>query len=115
MRLQVNSRGEIITSGEKQVIENKYKRFKEIFKIPENSDIGKIRGKFEGEVLYVTIPKLLPKGSLLEEGGGGPGGVGDLLQSVARNVSENKGIVITAVLAFSLGVMLSHKLGINSN
>lgn len=111
MRLQVNNRGEIITSGEKQAIENKYKRFKETFKIPENSDIEKIKGKFEGEVLYVTIPKLLPKGSLLEEGGG----VGDLLQSVARNVSENKGIVITAVLAFSLGAMLSHKLGINSN
>jgi len=108
VRLQVNNRGEIITSGERQAMENKCKRFRETFKIPENSDIEKIRGKFEEEVLYVTIPKLLllleGRRSVLEEGG-----VGDLLQGVAKNVSKNKGIVITAVLAFSLGVMLSHR------
>lgn len=188
MRLQVNNRGEIITSGERQTVGNKLViRFLQNFKIPDNSLTEKITGKFEGEVLYVTIPKLkkddnitkisnLPKlrkkprndeditktsnipepknddniaktsnipepkndnnvtksrdidgyGSIrnytkiAEKSPFDGQGIikedwdiaeesGMLLQSVVKNLKENKGILITVVLAFSLGVLVSRK------
>lgn len=90
MRLQVNNRGEIITSGERQTNGNKLvTRFQKTFKIPGNSVSEKITGKFQGEVLYVTVPKR---------------------KSITKNLKENQGIVITAVLAFSLGALACHKL-----
>lgn len=188
MRLQVNNRGEIITSGERQTVGNKLViRFLQNFKIPENSIAEKITGKFEGEVLYVTIPKLkkdnditkisnLPKlrkkpknDENITKTSNIPGPKDDdnitktsdipepknddnvtksreldgydsfryyekiaekspfngqgiikedweiaeesvmLLQSVVKNLKENKGILITAMLAFSLGVLVSRK------
>ncbi|KAL8123532.1 uncharacterized protein LOC141717704 [Apium graveolens] len=188
VRLQVNNRGEIITSGERQTVGNKLViRFLQNFKIPENSITEKITGKFEGEVLYVTIPKLKkddditkisnlrklrtkpknednitktsnipepkkednigktsntaePKNDdnviksrdidgygsvrnykkiaekspfngegIIREGWDIAEESGMLLQSVVKNLKENKGILITAVLAFSLGVLVSRK------
>ncbi|KAL8123531.1 hypothetical protein AgCh_011489 [Apium graveolens] len=52
VRLQVNNRDEIITSGERQTDGNKLvTRFQKTFKIPENSVSEKITGKFEAEGL----------------------------------------------------------------
>lgn len=189
MRLQVNNRGEIITSGERQTVGDRLIiRFSQTFKIPENSITEKITGKFEGEVLYVTVPKLkkdkdiakinntvkLRKKPKTEDNIAQPCNVsqpkndndditqtsnipkpknednitksshiegnvsnknhckiaekvtfdgkgiitedwnlteesGMVLQSVVKNLKENKGILITAVLAFSLGVLVSRK------
>lgn len=167
VRLQVNNRGEIITSGERQTVGNKLViRFLQTFKIPENSITEKITGKFEGEVLYVTVPKLkkddktrnipklkkddsitktsnipklkeddnITKSSNFDGNGSdknlckkiaekvtfdGHGIIkedwniaeesGVLLQSVVKNLKENRGILVTAVLAFSLGVLVSRK------
>lgn len=168
MRLQVNNRGEIITSGERQTVGDRLViRFLQTFKIPENSVAEKITGKFEGEVLYVTVPKLkqddnitkisnipklkkkpkndnnvskpkiddnITKSSNMDGDGSdknhckiaekvnfdGQGIITEdwnmaeessmLLRSVFKNLKENKGILITAVLAFSLGVLVSRKL-----
>ncbi|WOG99546.1 hypothetical protein DCAR_0518899 [Daucus carota subsp. sativus] len=189
VRLQVNNRGEIITSGERQTVGDRLIiRFSQTFKIPENSITEKITGKFEGEVLYVTVPKLkkdkdiakinntvkLRKKPKTEDNIAQPCNVsqpkndndditqtsnipkpknednitksshiegnvsnknhckiaekvtfdgkgiitedwnlteesGMVLQSVVKNLKENKGILITAVLAFSLGVLVSRK------
>lgn len=57
VRLQVDDSGNITVSGERLVNNNKYVYFEQTFKMPENSDIDKISGKFEGEILYVTVPK----------------------------------------------------------
>ncbi|KAK1357766.1 HSP20-like chaperones superfamily protein [Heracleum sosnowskyi] len=185
VRLQVNNRGEIITSGERQTVGNKLViRFLQTFKIPENSITEKITGKFEGEVLYVTVPKLkkddditkisyIPKPrkkpknddnitktsnipepkhddnitktependdnftkpkdidgyarvrnqykkiaenlpfngqGIIKEDWDIAEESGMLLQSVVKNLKEKQGILITAVLAFSLGVLVSRK------
>lgn len=86
----MNNKDEIITSGERQTDGNKLvTRFQKTLKIPGNSVSENITGKFEGEVLYITVPKR---------------------KSIVKNLKENQGIVITAVLAFSLGALACHKL-----
>ncbi|XP_050222788.1 inactive protein RESTRICTED TEV MOVEMENT 2-like [Mercurialis annua] len=58
VKLHVDESGQIIVSGERLVKNsNKYIYFEKAFKSPENSDIGRITGKFDGEILYVTLPK----------------------------------------------------------
>ncbi|CAN6714009.1 unnamed protein product [Malus baccata var. baccata] len=59
VRLEVNiSAGHITISGERQVNEKKTEYFKQKFTLPPNSDVDKITGKFDGEILYVTVPKV---------------------------------------------------------
>lgn len=150
VKLQVNNQDQIIVSGERKVTENKYARFEQKFRVPENSDIANVTGKFEGELLYVTVPK---KKIQKESGEGDTNGTtekaegenvgtqnapneeGKLLsetvntseiekwrirgswvvESVKEKLKKRKGIVLTAVLAFSLGVFVSQKLHSNEH
>ncbi|KAI4336035.1 hypothetical protein L6164_014611 [Bauhinia variegata] len=57
VKLLVDSSGKITTRGEKQVSKEKRVRFVLSFPAPINSDVNNIAGKFDGEILYVTIPK----------------------------------------------------------
>nr|XP_043614324.1 histone chaperone RTT106-like [Erigeron canadensis] len=57
LKLQVDNHNRIVVSGERQVSENKYKRFDQNFELPNNADIEKITGKLESEILYITVPK----------------------------------------------------------
>ncbi|KAI3777556.1 hypothetical protein L1987_47356 [Smallanthus sonchifolius] len=57
LKLQVDNRTHILVSGERQVRENKYKRFEQSFELPKDADIEKITGKLDGEILYVSVPK----------------------------------------------------------
>ncbi|XP_043703669.1 inactive protein RESTRICTED TEV MOVEMENT 2-like [Telopea speciosissima] len=175
VKLEVNSNSIVTISGERQLSENIYKRFKENYSLPVDSDIDKISGKFDGGLLFVIIPKKVyeieeePKEQHLiadriaeqnkqetckieekpkkdgkdtndhksdhgngipeegkrevskkTEGKGGLnqdrgkkyeigikiGSVGTAIEMIGRN----KGIVLAAVLGFSVGMYLSHKL-----
>ncbi|XAR65450.1 hypothetical protein NMG60_11009586 [Bertholletia excelsa] len=57
LKLYVDDQGNIVVTGDKPDISNKITRFQQRFKVPANSEIEKISGKLEGEVLYVTVPK----------------------------------------------------------
>ena len=149
VKLQVDNSGQIVVSGERLVNNNsKVIYFEQTFKLPENSDTDKITGKFDGEILYVTVPKqeetsiepeyqnnatatatatptptsdenhkrLEEKGSMdsnrlfsrkywRQEDEAAP------LEMALEMIKKNKGILLTAVLAFSLGIIVArHKL-----
>ncbi|ONI08580.1 hypothetical protein PRUPE_5G186800 [Prunus persica] len=60
VKLVVNvSAGHLTVSGQRQVNEKKSEYFEQNFTIPPNSDVDKITGKFDGEILYVTVPKVV--------------------------------------------------------
>lgn len=142
VKLQVDNSGQIVVSGERLVNNNsKVIYFEQKFKLPENSDTDKITGKFDGEILYVTVPKqeetskepdlnqpnstigdqktnneileekessgksrdgyrLVPRKYWGQEDEATP------LEKASRMMKKNKGILLMAVLAFSLGVLV---------
>ncbi|KAL4633780.1 hypothetical protein ACB092_04G147100 [Castanea dentata] len=57
IKLSVDGSGNIKATGQRQVNEDKMAYFDQSFKLPENSDVDKISARFEGEILYVTVPK----------------------------------------------------------
>ncbi|XP_058762168.1 uncharacterized protein LOC131635551 isoform X2 [Vicia villosa] len=57
VKLQVDSSGRIVVKGERQASELKRVRFHLSFPAPSNSEVDKIAGKFDGGILYVTLPK----------------------------------------------------------
>ncbi|KAJ4749827.1 hypothetical protein LUZ62_033610 [Rhynchospora pubera] len=56
-RVQVDALGKLSVKGQKKIDDNRCKRFNSVFQLPPDSDIEKIRGKFEGDVLTLTLPK----------------------------------------------------------
>ena len=163
VKLQVDyETNTVMVGGERQVNELKFIRFEHTFKLPKNSDTGKITGNFEGEILHVTVPKVKeqkeePKEKeengtnrkVVEENAKEKPSKGDddkqggdhgqsleningerkkqsegvdkvfeeklgydagLLESVILKLRNNKGIVMIAILAFSLGVFITQKL-----
>ncbi|CAI0549363.1 unnamed protein product [Linum tenue] len=60
--LRVDSGGKQITvAGERLLNHNKYVYFHQTYQLPEGiSDTDRITGKFDGEILYVTVPKHVP-------------------------------------------------------
>ncbi|KAF7806170.1 inactive protein RESTRICTED TEV MOVEMENT 2-like [Senna tora] len=158
VKLQVEGSGYITVRGERQVNEEKRVRFELIFPVPKDSDMDKIVGKFDGEILYVTVikrnaqevtketepasakPAITANGSVErpqeykreEESISGhreeeriservhhTGFSEEFIRKWEREPSiltnavevlrKNKGIIITAVLAFNLGVLVSRK------
>lgn len=58
MKLQVDiDPGKLTVSGERLVNNSKCIYFEQTFKLPQNSDTDNITGKFDGEILHVTVPK----------------------------------------------------------
>ncbi|XP_059642075.1 uncharacterized protein LOC132284033 [Cornus florida] len=57
VKLQIDSHGHAMVSGERQKSENIYVRFEQTFRVPEDADLEKMTGKFEDEILYVIVPK----------------------------------------------------------
>ncbi|XP_061346678.1 22.0 kDa heat shock protein-like [Gastrolobium bilobum] len=153
VKLQVDSNGRIIVTGERQANERKRVHFQLTFPVPVDSDMDKIEGKFDGGILYVTVPKRNAKenkesetekaenGSAVRakendshepntENEGRDPSLHDnhteqeekrnenaqgtmlrsaMLRSALEVLRKNKGIVITAVVAFSLGLLVSHQ------
>ncbi|CAK7322867.1 unnamed protein product [Dovyalis caffra] len=138
VKLQVDNPGQITVSGERLVHYNKCIYFEQIFKLPENSDADNITGKFEGEILYVTVPKQEEtykepdqslgtttsdenhNNTISEEKESMDGHRLALrkyqdeatpIEKALEMIKKNKGILLAAVLAFSLGVLVTrHKL-----
>lgn len=54
----MDTSGHVTVSGERLTRDNKkIMRFEQVFTVPPNSDTNKISGNFDGEILYVTVPK----------------------------------------------------------
>ncbi|KAG2679157.1 hypothetical protein I3760_11G038700 [Carya illinoinensis] len=112
LKLQVTCSGDLMISGERKVHQEKTVYFEQTFKVPKNTDTDKTTGKFSGEILCVTVPKQVVdekrKVGFSEEIM-----TKDLKNTNSENVVEmlkrNKGIVMTAILALSLGVLLTRK------
>ncbi|CAA3030093.1 Hypothetical predicted protein [Olea europaea subsp. europaea] len=156
-------------SGERKERENKYIRFEQSYKVPENSNIEETSAKFEDEILYVIIPlktreskeghsisssssddeddsqsfesswdtedlhenndqsKDNDEGSSYNSENKGvleeeefhdtkmekQSYEGKLLEEVKKRLMKNKKTILTAVLAFSLGILFSQKLQSN--
>ncbi|KAK9995992.1 hypothetical protein SO802_020678 [Lithocarpus litseifolius] len=170
VKLSVDGSGNMTATGQRQVNEDKMVCFDQSFKLPENSDVDKISGRFDGEILYVTVPKRAveekrehetvkenvsdsarqnvhekpisdeswnrddhhhrdklgnihgndsetekrsnrnaPMGFSIETIEGWENESG-LLGSAVKMLKRSKGIVMAAVLAFSLGVLVTRKL-----
>ncbi|KAI5433575.1 hypothetical protein KIW84_020750 [Lathyrus oleraceus] len=59
LRVQVTSTRVLRVSGERQMNEKNWRRFRKEFSLPSHSDTSKISAKFEAGILYVTLPKLI--------------------------------------------------------
>ncbi|KAG2407707.1 uncharacterized protein HKW66_Vig0025290 [Vigna angularis] len=67
VKLQVDSYGRIVVKGERQINAWKHDHFRLTFPAPLDSDMDRIAGKFDGGVLYVTIPKQVTQHSKVGE------------------------------------------------
>ncbi|XWS48065.1 hypothetical protein CRYUN_Cryun13aG0040400 [Craigia yunnanensis] len=59
VRIEPASAGHIKIEGERIVNENKCIYIDHTFPLPENSDTKNIVGKFEGDHLHITVPKII--------------------------------------------------------
>ncbi|XP_004499609.1 uncharacterized protein [Cicer arietinum] len=50
--------GRVRVFGEKSIGSNKMIRFIEKYQVPSHCDIGKIKGKFDGKIVTITMPKI---------------------------------------------------------
>ncbi|XP_076914643.1 18.1 kDa class I heat shock protein-like [Bidens hawaiensis] len=148
LKLQVDNKTHLIVSGERQVRENKYKRFAQRFRLPKNADTENITGKLDGEILYISVPKKVehehqemkhdnipsPAPVTDENGSDNKDGeknqkekhgmyidekwrqeAGLYLKLAMEKLKNNKGIVVIAIFAFSLGVLVTQKVQSNEN
>ncbi|CAL9122756.1 unnamed protein product [Musa textilis] len=59
VRVQIDSQGNLRTSGERPLDGRRWSRFIVEFKLPENRSLNEIRAKFENESLHLRLPKLI--------------------------------------------------------
>ncbi|QCE01499.1 HSP20 family protein [Vigna unguiculata] len=59
LRVQVTSAPMLRINGERQILENKRRRFSREFSIPPYCDTNDVSAKFEGGVLTIKFPKLI--------------------------------------------------------
>ncbi|BAT80946.1 hypothetical protein LR48_Vigan07g043500 [Vigna angularis] len=59
LRIQVTSTPLLRINGERQILENKRRRFSREFSIPPYCDTNDVSAKFEGGVLTIRFPKLI--------------------------------------------------------
>ncbi|KAG6635388.1 hypothetical protein I3843_11G038800 [Carya illinoinensis] len=111
LKLQVTCSGDLVLSGERKVHEEKTVHVEKTFEVPKNADIDKTTGKFSGGILSVTVPKQVVDEKRNVWFCDQDQITKDLKNTNSENVVEmlqrNKGIVMTAILAFSLGVLVT--------
>ncbi|KAJ4788501.1 hypothetical protein LUZ62_039747 [Rhynchospora pubera] len=61
IKVQVDSYGNLRTTGERPVEGNRWSRFWKDFRLPNNCNVNEIRAKFENETLFVTLPKQIAR------------------------------------------------------
>ncbi|XP_052176008.1 uncharacterized protein LOC127790505 [Diospyros lotus] len=57
LKLRIDEHGDLLVSGEQGENENKITLFEQAFRVPQDSDKYSICGEYEGEILYVIVPK----------------------------------------------------------
>ncbi|KAI3445239.1 hypothetical protein Pfo_001904 [Paulownia fortunei] len=57
IRVSTEGRNIIRARGERVAAGNKWSRFQEDFQVPENCEMNSIRAKFQGGILYISVPK----------------------------------------------------------
>ncbi|CAL9042856.1 unnamed protein product [Musa banksii] len=58
IKVQVEANGFLTVAGERPLEGNRWLRFWQEFEMPDNCDVDSVRAKFQGEKLYVRLPKL---------------------------------------------------------
>ncbi|XP_040987290.1 17.1 kDa class II heat shock protein-like [Juglans microcarpa x Juglans regia] len=139
IQFQITGSGNLMISGERKVHEDKIVYFEQTFTMPKNTNMDEISGEFRGKFLYVIVPKQAVEEKRAEEnvegnvsgsqredelkskGNVNVGFSGETTKDLknesetnSKNVVEmlkkNKGILMTAILAFSLGVLVTCKM-----
>ncbi|KAF9625501.1 hypothetical protein IFM89_023437 [Coptis chinensis] len=64
LKVRVDTMRKVTVSGERLVSESKYSRFKQVYDMPEDSDVDSITGRFDGGLLFIIIPKKKTEGVL---------------------------------------------------
>ncbi|RWV77650.1 hypothetical protein GW17_00061493 [Ensete ventricosum] len=59
IEVQVEANGFVTVAGERPLEGNRWVRFWQEFEMPNNCDVGDVRAKFQGDKLYVLLPKLI--------------------------------------------------------
>ncbi|XVF54266.1 hypothetical protein PTKIN_Ptkin05aG0166800 [Pterospermum kingtungense] len=153
VRIELASAGLLKIEGERIVNENKCIYIDHTFPLPENYDIENIVGKFEGERLQITVPKIVTEEENKQQDseiiGNGKGNDSSTAEEISQQQDEedgnkkgksnemcrvasfgeetikkweekdnplkitikylkrNKGIVVSVVISFSIGVWVS--------
>ncbi|XP_077247244.1 uncharacterized protein LOC143886997 [Tasmannia lanceolata] len=61
LRVQLDSSGNIILTGERPLGGNKWSRFRKEFRVPDNCNMNEIHAKFENGTLFVIMPKTISR------------------------------------------------------
>ncbi|XVE56996.1 hypothetical protein DITRI_Ditri04bG0056100 [Diplodiscus trichospermus] len=90
VRIELASDDHIKIEGERIVNENKCIYMDQTFKIPKNTDINNIGGKFEGERLLITFPKIIEENKQEDSGIIGNGNTSNNVEESSHEEEEEK-------------------------
>ncbi|XP_035542937.1 17.1 kDa class II heat shock protein-like [Juglans regia] len=139
IQFRITGSSNLMISGERKEDEDKIVYFEQTFTLPKNTNMDEIYGEFRGKILYVTVPKQVVEEKRTEENvegnvsgsqredekkskGNVNVGFSEETTKDSKNKSETnskkvvemlkryKGILMTAILAFSLGVLVTRKM-----
>ena len=133
MRIRTDSHGHVIVSGEREANDNTILHFEQAYKVPEGCNIEETNAILEDETYYITIAKKndskvensirgSAQGDLkaqdspsdsAEENTNKNVSIGErpessFLQKMSNMMKTGGSLVLTSLLAFSLGVFVSH-------
>lgn len=57
-RVQIDNFGNLTIKGQRQLGENKLELLHKVLQVPSNSNVDKVTGRYEGDCLSVTFPKI---------------------------------------------------------
>ncbi|XP_057806394.1 inactive protein RESTRICTED TEV MOVEMENT 2-like [Salvia miltiorrhiza] len=135
VRIRADAHDHVIVSGERQANDNTILHFEQAYKVPEGCNIEETNAILEDETYYVIIPKKHVDNSILtsvqqdsttsdgvvdtannddsnqnhEETPKGERPDSSFLQRLSRMIKTKRCLVLTTLLAFSLGVFVSQR------
>lgn len=137
MRVRADNQGHVIVSGERQANDTKILHFEQSYNVPEGCDVQGTSAILEDETYYVIIPKKMNSISTSVQAGDqvqdkisdgvdnnlqgmskphneedphrASSGDDSFLEKLSKKLKRKKCLVLTALLAFSLGVLVSHR------
>lgn len=72
IKLQIDDYGKIKISGERPLINDRWKRFLKEFYVPDHCNVGEISAKFENGLLRIILPKFVAQTSTKDEAAKAP-------------------------------------------